>query len=210
MKLYLSRLELNPRSARAIRFAGLPDRLHRAIYSLFPERSGGRILFRVDASEGGPTVLIQSSDSPDWSKLDLACADLRKDPATKEFSPTIREGQELAFRVLARPMRRTSTGKGNPPGPRLDLRTDEERINWLRGKGSTCGFRVITCGLTIVSMPAIHPSDPDDERGRTFSAVRFDGILQVSDAELLMQAIRNGLGTQKGFGMGLLSVGKAL
>jgi CRISPR-associated protein Cas6/Cse3/CasE subtype I-E len=37
-------------------------------------------------------------------------------------------------------------------------------------------------------------------------AVRFDGILQVTNAELFLQTLRAGIGPAKGFGFGLLSV----
>lgn len=37
-------------------------------------------------------------------------------------------------------------------------------------------------------------------------AVRFDGVLIVTDAEKLRIAVCNGIGTQKAFGFGLLSI----
>ena len=39
--------------------------------------------------------------------------------------------------------------------------------------------------------------------------VRFNGLLQVTDPEKLMQAVRNGIGPAKAFGFGLLSLARA-
>jgi CRISPR system Cascade subunit CasE len=44
------------------------------------------------------------------------------------------------------------------------------------------------------------------ESGGAFTAVRFDGELGVTDAALLREAVANGIGTQKAFGFGLLSL----
>ena len=42
-----------------------------------------------------------------------------------------------------------------------------------------------------------------------FLSVRFEGLLQVSDPDRFVGAIRSGIGSAKGFGFGLLSVAPA-
>jgi CRISPR system Cascade subunit CasE len=44
------------------------------------------------------------------------------------------------------------------------------------------------------------------DRKIQFSAARFDGVLQISDADLFTDALESGIGSAKGFGFGLLSV----
>ena len=43
----------------------------------------------------------------------------------------------------------------------------------------------------------------------TLLAVRFDGVLQVTDPDQLVEAVRHGIGSAKGFGFGLLSLAPA-
>jgi len=39
--------------------------------------------------------------------------------------------------------------------------------------------------------------------------VRYEGLLQVTDPHLLVEAVRAGIGSAKGFGFGLLSLAPA-
>ena len=48
--------------------------------------------------------------------------------------------------------------------------------------------------------------DEDGVRRLQFYAVQFDGVLQVTDADLLVRAVQAGIGSGKGFGFGLLSL----
>lgn len=42
-----------------------------------------------------------------------------------------------------------------------------------------------------------------------FSAARFEGVLQITDAQAFRAALENGIGSAKGFGFGLLSLARA-
>lgn len=207
MSLYLSRLALSPFSAAAMRLAGSPDELHRLVAALFNGREASRFLFRVDPGERGPDLLIQSKVTPDWRRLGLEDRDLREAPMAKPLVLSLEEGMELSFRLLTRPTKRASTGKGNAPGPRNDLRTDEERLAWLHRKGESSGFRVTTCGLTLATFAAVRSNAPLRAKGGSFTGVRFDGELVVTAPDRLIEAVAQGIGTQKAFGFGLLSLG---
>ncbi len=49
----------------------------------------------------------------------------------------------------------------------------------------------------------------DSGKPMTFGAVTFEGILEVTDAEKFRESLRQGIGTGKAYGFGLLSVAKA-
>jgi CRISPR system Cascade subunit CasE len=42
-----------------------------------------------------------------------------------------------------------------------------------------------------------------------FYAVRFEGLLEVTDPGLFLEMLQDGVGSAKGFGFGLLSLGPA-
>jgi CRISPR-associated protein Cas6/Cse3/CasE subtype I-E len=210
VSIVLSRIQINPFSRKAMMLAADTTELHRELYRLFEKENAGRILFRVDSDEAGPTVLVQSAIQPDWDRFGLSIPDLRSAPNSKPIEITPPVGAELSFRLMARPTRVGSTGKGNRRGPRRDLRTDEERLEWLRRKGEIAGFRVTMCGLTILSLTAIKSDVGFRSKGGSFAAVRFDGELVVADTDKLRSAVEAGIGTQKAFGFGLLSLGRSI
>lgn len=215
MSLYLSRICLNPLYAPAIKLAADAQALHSRLYALFQKEnpSGARsLLFRIDTEDEGPIVLLQSTSVPDWDALELAPRSLREQPATKPYDPAFAMGQRLSFRLLARPSIRKSGHFGSKPngkrkpGPRQTCRDDRQRLAWLKRKGADSGFQIESVGLTILSFPAIKSEKSPRERGGSFSAVQFDGVLVVTDPDKLKEAVRNGIGPQKAYGFGLLSL----
>lgn len=236
MTLHLSRLFLNPFYGRSLELAADPYLLHQKLLPTLPcrprekPRTGEQpktadLLFRVDETDGGPVVLMQTTEVPDWSCLELAPRALRRPPETKPYSPNFTRGQQLNFRLLCRPMARCSrpflAGKREVKrGQRYSIRGEDELIAWLKAQGSGYserpglngfggrGFVVESAGITWVRW-----FNSKGRRGgerpwtrEALGAVRFDGTLVVSDPEKFGEAIRRGIGPQKAFGFGLLSV----
>lgn len=221
MTRYLSRLLLNPFFAPALRFASEPYEIHRSLLATLrcsslrekvaDQPKTSELLFRVDASDEGPVILLQTATHPDWDRLKLAPRALRCPPETKAYAPTFSDGDLLAFRLFAKPTYRKSGDFGQredgkrKAGPRLMCRDDEQRIEWLRRKGGLHGFIIASVGLTLFPVKVIKPQEGQKE---DFTAVRYDGELIVKDAPLFRDAVENGIGTQKAFGFGLLSVAR--
>jgi CRISPR-associated protein Cas6/Cse3/CasE subtype I-E len=242
MSLYLSRLCLNPLFAPALKLAADPYELHRKLLDTVPcgakpkpaipnQPKTANLLFRVDATDKGPDVLVQTTVEPDWDALELARRALRCPPQTKAYSPKCTPGQRLAFRLLCQPMVRKSGQFGlkrngkRRPGPRRACRDDEQRLEWLRKKAEAAGFAIETAGLTLVEWRNTKPlqatdgaiSETHDEaRRRAFGpgstqrlgAVRFDGVLLVTNVDLFTNAIAHGIGSFKAFGFGLFSLAR--
>jgi CRISPR system Cascade subunit CasE len=202
--MFLSRLVLNPRSRQVRREVAEPYEMHRTLLQAFPEgmqRQAERVLFRVDADRetGALKVLVQSSERPDWSPQEAKPGCLLAPAESKEFHPAFRAGQRLFFRLRANPTIKRE-------GKRLGLRTEEEQVEWLKRKGAAGGFRV--CGVQVVREGVLR-GRKTDERGRhalTHLAIRFDGVLEVADPGQLLDTLRAGVGSSKGFGFGLLSL----
>jgi CRISPR system Cascade subunit CasE len=240
MSLFLSRIRLNPLSSVALRLAADPYELHRCLLGTLPchnekppvgnQLKTAELLFRVDSTEYGPVVLMQSGSEPAWERLELDHRAVR-DRATKLFAPTFDVAQRLNFRLLCQPSIRKSgqfglkpSGK-RMPGPRRACRTDEDRLGWLCRKSRDCGFIVETVGLTLAdwsnSKRRQAPGGEfvesyDQAQGRSRAAsrddrlggVRFDGVVVVTDPNRLHLALSKGIGPGKAFGFGLLSVAR--
>jgi CRISPR system Cascade subunit CasE len=216
--MYLSRLILNPRCRRVQAEVARPYELHRTIMAAFPDdlaQSSERVLFRLesDSRTGRLALLVQSWQAPGWTHLagpefaDYLLPTGEPNPAVKAVEPRLSAGQILAFRLLANP-----TVKRD--GTRVGLGKQEDQIAWLRRKATDAGFRVVAAntsnqGLMRQFLKRGDPLGQDRTSLKvTHLGVQFDGLLQVVDPALLLETIRDGVGSAKGFGYGLLSVAR--
>ena len=220
--MYLSRLTLNPRTRRVQRELANPYDLHRTLMSSFPETlpPGERVLFRVDVDDrtGVPTVLLQSHSAPDWAWLGDPHANgyLLRAPESKPFELTFAEGQTLAFYLRANPTVKHSE-PGERQGRRDPLYREEDQLKWLERKAADGGFHLVRVtvlkeGNTYGQQPVEKPAE-DTEKEKspkrhrlTLYAVRFEGLLQVTDPARFWETVQQGIGPGKGLGFGLLSL----
>jgi CRISPR system Cascade subunit CasE len=225
----LSRLTINPRSREAARDLADCQELHRTILSTFPDaasaaRASFGILFRIEYRTGAPPViLMQSREAPNWSLLPpnyLAIPAESKDLSVKwDF---IGNSSVLRFRLRANPTRKINTKTAADAikrnGKRVELRTEEEQLDWLRRKAGNGGFEILsvqTASLVpdarISNEDKIHGSRTDPSNGNrksrlTFASVLFEGKLRVTDREKFRTSLELGVGSAKAYGFGLLSV----
>ena len=212
---YLSRLTLNPENADVRRDLASPYELHRTLMRAFPDgaRGEGRLLFRVEP-EGvgrGVAVLVQSHpEAPCWGFLrgmkDYACCV----EGPKAMEPALCEGQRLRFRLVANPTKKVRNKRvpllHDGPNPK----NHPTYHDWLGRKAAQHGFEV----LRVEDAPfrTVLPNrrkDTYDKKELPLFGVRFDGVLRVTDAEALLEAVRGGVGPAKAFGFGLLSLAPA-
>ena len=200
MSLHLSRLILDPRSRQVRAELRDPYQMHRTLSKAFGDKQGAweaaRMLFRVDEADGKPWALVQSKTLPDWSSLTVSDDYLATDPVLKEFNPSIRPGQTLAFRLLANP-----TVKRD--GKHWGIENEKEQLEWLNRKAKDHGFLVLSA---VATSQGKLKSCTAERRGTTLLAVRFDGALEVTDSDLFAKTLESGVGSAKGFGFGLLSI----
>ena len=244
MEIYLTKMVLNPQSRMVWDDLGNLQNLHRTVSSGFPkierddsaphhERKTPRnefdLLHRLDfdARNGRAVLLVQSSVKPDWSFLRDGYASEIECKTIHEQYSKIENGMRLLFRLQANPTKRigksdTKADKRFKPSDdrkirrRIELRTDEEKIDWLKRKGEDAGFRLTDVRIkeAVANAAVQYSSKQFGRRGRddkkmTFGSVVFEGILQVTDAEKFREALQTGIGTGKAYGFGLLSVAKS-
>lgn len=194
------------------------------------------ILFRADVNEerGTVTVYVQSSAEPDWLFLrSLQYLRDKPDPP-KNLAPVYEHfqvGQVLRFRLRANPSKRIAkpyNGKDELKGKRVGLLSEREQIAWLMRKGQERlkdvpgGFEILTRPVppnTIGEtgqLPCVTACTEGKLAGRrqqqalTHLAVRFDGLLRITDPHAFRQTLISGIGPAKAFGFGLLSLASAV
>jgi CRISPR system Cascade subunit CasE len=203
--MFLSQLLLNPRSRQVRREVAEPYEMHRTLLRGFPgPLDGERVLFRVEAARDGGrlAVLVQSQSEPDWAHHRSLPDYLAGPPQSKAIAPSFSAGQRLRFRLRANP-----TVKRD--GKRLGLLTEEAQLAWLDRKAEAGGFRVLGAQAVREGFAAGRKREGETRHDLTHLAVRYDGLLEVTDAGLLVECVRAGVGSGKAFGFGLLSLARA-
>ncbi len=235
--MYLSRLILNPRSRAVRNDLGDCRSLHRTILSAFPQaikdqcgaRSEFGLLFRADTEprSGKVTLLVQSQAEPDWSRLPkdylLDAFDELDNPAVKQVDKSydaLGEGARLRFMLRANPTKRLplliENRAGKERGKRVEIFREEEQLDWLRRKGEQHGFRLLAARVNPNVLNA--RANPEGKvigwRGRSeppmkFGSALFEGELEITNADDFKATLKNGIGSGKAYGFGLLSVAPA-
>lgn len=215
--MYLSRLILNPRHRRVQKEVAAPYQMHRSLMKAFPDNlkpGDERVLFRLETHPrtGMLTLLVQSLALPDWSWL--AEPDARgyllpvdePNPAAKPFDLNLAPGQMLAFRLRANPTARRRLPDGKRK--RVGLCREEEQIEWLKRKGEQGGFHVLSVRTSNQDTVNGYIRRDEERHKLKLLAVQFDGLLQVTDPDQLRESVRQGIGSGKGLGFGLLSLAR--
>lgn len=235
--MYLSRLVLNPRSKHVRGDLADCQALHRTVLSAFPdlpEKANARAcvgaLHRVDVDPrtGVATLLVQSRAEPHWTRLPqgylLDAGGGETNPSVKPVGAVyeaIQAGMLLRFRLRANPTRKIDAKSGpdgqRRNGKRVELRSEEAQLVWLKRKAEEGGFRVLSVAVAgnvpdvrARQEPKAHGFRADETGSRrrlTYAAATFDGRLRVEDPVKLRASLENGCGSAKAYGFGLLSLG---
>lgn len=224
--MYLTRLTLNLKSQSVRRDLADCWRMHRTIMAAFPLVEGDgrlahKVLHRVEPAKNGARrlhLLVQSESQPDWKGLPahyLAEGEAPEVKSIGEQLASVTDGMVLNFRLRANPTRKVDT-KSGPDGVRRNGRRkkvqgEEEQLNWLLRKASVAGFSLIDVRRNDEGGEFGSAGDASSARRNElfFGSVLFEGTLRVTDSNLFLSALRDGVGSGKAFGFGLLSIAPA-
>jgi len=162
---------------------------HQAIWSLFPntpERKRDH-LFRVESQNKGHIVtLLQSSTEPKSS-------DKAEVLQSKAFQLNLLNGDYCKFKLVAHPTKRLSKARNV-----IEIHDQAEQIQWLQRKLTGANVTVTSIDSALV----------DSLKSYKSRFVTFEGVLQITDADKIYNAVVMGIGRKKHAGAGLLSLAK--
>lgn len=199
----------------------------RVLWRLDDQQDGSLLLYIVSPT---PPSLVGLDEQIGWPDLAPQWATRPYD----EFLSHIRGGRRYGFRLVANPVVNRSRIKDDAGrSKRIPHLTALQKAAWLigeeayRGSGAEApelfrvqgssraernGFRVVPDERT--GEPLMRVSDTRSlsfSRGAggghvTLATARYDGLLEVTDADALRHALVSGIGHAKGFGCGLLTL----
>lgn len=212
--MFLTRMYLNGARRGTRSLLGSPQRMHAAVMSAFPPAvtagsTSERVLWRVDRSPT-TTLFVSSPARPDlthvveqagwpsgsdhWQTLDL-------DP----FLDRLQAGQQWVFRLTANPVRSVRDPDGGRGSVRAHV-TVEQQETWVRDRAKGWGFDVEAVSVTGRRHASFgrHTDGASDQV--TVATATYDGVLAVTDADLLRAAMTSGVGRAKAYGCGLITL----
>ncbi|MDF7668689.1 type I-E CRISPR-associated protein Cas6/Cse3/CasE [Lactobacillus sp. ESL0703] len=207
--MYLSRVQIDVDNRQKIKDLTQLSAFHNWVEQSFPDEisAGERLrhLWRLDRLSGNLYLLVLSENQPDRNKLSrYGVADTVIIKDYDNFLSKIEQGQMMQFRLTANPSYRPKDQ--NKIFPHV---TVAQQTKWLADRAEKSGFRVKYTAdeqsFDIVSRDWPLLSYRGGRRVR-LSRVTFEGTLQVVDVKLFKKTLINGLGREKAFGMGLMTV----
>lgn len=179
--------------------------LHQRVMQLVPDQYPGRprqaagVLFRFEDDRVRPSLLVQTRVRPVPSRLPVWYGHVQ----SKDLGPllaALRPGVAMNYRIVANTSKRLGRTSDHP-GRMVPLRGPDAEQWWMR--------RAAACGLSLRSANTTPVNDMCGSKAGQLvrhAATQFDGIMVVTDPDVLRSAILAGIGRGKAYGCGLLSV----
>ncbi len=204
--MYLSRIPLDLTKRKTLYALSSPSIFHGAIESSFAgERK--RNLWRVDDLAQKKYLLLLSEERPDISSLEEQFSPEEANGVTKDYSPflsRIERNSMWRFRLCANPIH--SVMQDGKRGKKLAYTVETEQLSWLQRQAKKNGFLVSEDSVRVTRKQWYQFNKGNEKRRVRMLLVTYDGVLKVTDRELFVQALTSGIGREKAYGAGLLTL----
>ncbi len=203
--MYLSRVEVDSDNRRKIKDLSHLGAYHNWVEQSFPEEIAKgerqRHLWRLDTLNGRNYLLLLSPEKPDLQALEKYGKP--GTAITKDYEPflgRLTEGEQLQFKLTANPAHRGGKNSTHP-GNIIPCFAVDEQLRWLREKAEKSGFELLSADVVGHDRPHL--------RKKTRIALNrtvFEGRLRIIDLDKFRTMLVTGIGREKAFGMGLMTV----
>ncbi|MFJ6452273.1 type I-E CRISPR-associated protein Cas6/Cse3/CasE [Streptomyces hydrogenans] len=219
---YLTRIQINPRNHDAARDLTDIQNLHRRAMSLIPDQLGSTetrqaagLLYRLERTPRAHTLLLQSHAPLDLDALPVGYALATDDRDLTRLLHWLTPGRAIRYRIDAQPHRslprptndRDAEGR-RKRGTKIHIFGDDATAWWHR-KATQAGLT--TNDVLTTQQPDITGwKDDPRETGKRIrihgKRTRFEGTATITDPDALRTAILHGVGRNRAYGAGLLSI----
>jgi CRISPR system Cascade subunit CasE len=211
--VYLTRIELDTRRRSTMKALVSPNLIHGAVEGAF-QGEKTRKLWRIDNLGGRCYLLLLSDKLPDMEHVSeqFGVAGVEGTWESKDYGKLlerIENGSVWQFRLTANPTRSCRGEKGTRGTIRAHV-TPYYQKQWLMERSEKNGFNVKEDGFGVTkSYWQRFYKGCDRKNPLSILTVTYEGILTVTDVELFRKVLTEGIGREKAFGMGMLTVVRA-
>lgn len=213
MTYYLSRVEIDRKNRQKIKDLSHLGAYHNWVEMSFPIEIKNHIrqrhLWRIDRLNGKDFLLVLSENKPDLQALcKYGVINTAQTKKYDNFINKIQSQELMRFRLTANPVHRV-TIPGQKRGRIYPHVTIEQQKKWLLDRSQKHGFSIIknndNYSFDIVNRDSAFLYHKGGHKVK-LSRVSFEGILKVTDLNLFKKTLVQGIGREKAYGMGLLTV----
>ncbi len=205
---YISRVEIDIGNRRKISELTHLGTYHNWVENCFPDefavRKRSRKLWRIDQLKGKSYLLIVSQNEPDIKRLEtFGVAGTGQCKDYNPFLQSLKNGQRVSFRLTANPVRAAKqTGQRGKILPHI---TAEQQLEFLEKRAERLGFTLVDDSYQIVQrdFPIAKMSN-----GKVIRLVRaiYEGSLIIENIDIFRRTLTEGVGKEKAYGFGLMTV----
>ena len=212
--MYLTRMELDMRKRSTMIALNSPQKLHGAIESAFDSEERKRKLWRIDKLGEKTYLLILSEDKPDLSNavLQFGVSEAGIGFETKDYLPLlerIQDGTVWHFKLTANPT--VSSSEKCKAGERGNVKahiSDQYQVKWLLDRAEKHGFALNENEFCVTGVKWYIFRKGAERNRVSILSVTYEGKLKVTDKKAFCEALINGIGREKAYGLGMLTVVK--
>lgn len=203
--MFLSRIKLDLTNRKTMMALANPNIFHAAIDRAEGE-SRSRKLWRTDSLNGSEYLLILSREQIDFSSVAKQFSD--SEPETKSYDALLARcvnGSVWRFKLKANP-----TVKKFDPLKKKSVNiphiTPEHQLTWLLERAEKNGFAIEPNEAFVTKSTIIDFKKTSGGPHVKILAVTFEGRLTVTDEERFRSALISGIGREKAYGLGMLTI----
>lgn len=207
--MYLTRMRLNIAKRDTLRALSCHSWFHGAVEDAL-SRTNDRKLWRIDKLGGEYYLIVVSREKPDmssaarqfgypddtfpWETLDY-----------DRFLASLGKGTRWHFRLTANPSMRSRKDRTIYAHAGVNNQT-----KWLMERAQKNGFAIKENEFRIVESRWLSFKKNLSENKRvTILSVTYEGIMEITDSELVSKALVTGIGRGKAYGQGMMTLMRA-
>lgn len=208
--MYLTRMELDMRKRSAMTALNSPQKLHGAIESAFDSEERKRKLWRIDKLGEKTYLLLLSEDKPDLSAAVEQFGVSENGFETRDYSPLlerIQDGSVWHFKLTANPT--ISSSEKCKTGERGNIKahiSDQYQVKWLLDRAEKHGFALSKDDFSVTGVKWYIFRKGTERNRVSILSVTYEGTLKVTDKKAFCDTLINGIGREKAYGLGMLTV----
>lgn len=204
--MYLTRMKLDISKRKTLVALSTPSMFHGAVEQAF-QGERRRTLWRIDKLREEQYLLLLSEDKPDLTAAQEDFGVDSEEWVTKDYRPLLQkavEGSKWHFRLVANPT--YSMKQEGERGRVCAHTTTEHQLDWLRKQSLKHGFRLHDAAFDVAFSRWYKFSKGIKGKKISMLAVTFEGELEVTDQMVFQDALINGIGREKAYGVGMLTL----
>ena len=207
--MYLSRVAIDIKNRRKLQKLTNLGTYHNWVESSFPWEFEAdvrsRKLWRIDIIQDQKYLLLVSNEKPDLEILEkYGVPGSAQTKLYDKFLDSIEEEQLYRFRVTLNPVKALSQGAGNR-GRVVPEISSEHQMQFLSSRAEKLGFKLVPNEYQITER-TWEPFYKQGQRTIRLSKVTYEGMLRVTNKDVFICTLTEGIGKKKAYGFGLMTV----